>query len=57
LNNQVFGIGDAASALIGAGLTKLTDVNMALLLIGVGVALKILVAVLNKNGIVVSAKY
>jgi len=47
-------IGDAGSLLIGAGLTKLDDVTIALALIGVGVALKILVAYLQKKGLEVS---
>ena len=42
--------------LMGAGLTQITgNLNVALTLIGVGVALKVLVAVLNKQGIEVSS--
>lgn len=49
-------IGDAASMLIGAGLTQLSDITIALTLIGVGVALKILVAFLQKKGIDVKSE-
>lgn len=46
-----------ASALGGAGLTMITsNLNVALTLIGVGVALKVLVAVLNKNDVPVSSQ-
>lgn len=44
----------AGSALMGAGLAKLDDLTVGLSLIGVGAALQILVAVLNKFGIPVS---
>ena len=55
LNNQVFSIGDIASALAGAGLTQITtNIAIALLLIGVGVILEITVAILQKKGIEVS---
>ena len=48
-------IGDAASMLLGAGLTQVTtNLNVALMLIGVGVAMKVLVAVLNKYDVPVS---
>lgn len=47
-------IGDAGSLLIGAGLTKLDVLNVGMLLIGVGVVLKITVAVLQKKGVEVS---
>lgn len=44
-----------ASALGGAGLTMITtSLNVALILIGVAVALKVLVAFLTKEGIDVS---
>jgi hypothetical protein len=49
-------IGDAGSLLLGAGLTKLDQVYLALTLILVGVALKILVAYLKKEGLDVSKK-
>lgn len=49
-------IGDMASALGGAGLTMITsNLNVALILIGAGVVLKVMVAFLNKYGISVSA--
>lgn len=53
MDNKTITVGDAGSLLIGAGLTKLDTVNTALILIGVGVALKILVAYLNYRGIIV----
>lgn len=50
-------IGDMASALGGAGLTMITSsTNLALTLIGIAVALKVLVAVLNKNDVPVSSQ-
>lgn len=56
-NQTNLSIGDLASALGGAGLTLInSNLNTALILIGVAVALKILVAVLNKNGIEVSSR-
>jgi hypothetical protein len=56
--NNVIGIGDVASGLFAVGLTKLNDpsLNTALILIGAGVVLKILVAFLNKGGIQVSSQ-
>ncbi len=57
MNNQNLSIGDMASALGGAGLTQITtNLNVALLLIGIGVALKVLVAVLNKYEIPISSE-
>ena len=53
-NNNTLTIGDAGAMLIGAGLTKLDNLYLALGLIGAGVLLKVLVAVLNKNDIQVS---
>ena len=56
MNQTNLSIGDMASALGGAGLTMIqSNLNVALILIGVGVALKVLVAVLNKYDIPVSA--
>ena len=56
MNNNVLSVGDMASALGGAGLTMITsNLNVALILIGVGVALKVLVAVLNRFDIPVNA--
>lgn len=55
MNNSLT-VNDAGSMILGAGLTQLTtNLNVALILVGVGVGLKILVAVLNKEGIEVSA--
>ena len=55
MNNNVLSIGDMASALGGAGLTMIsTNLNVALTLIGFGVGLKVLVAVLNKFDVPVS---
>ena len=56
MNQTNLSIGAMASALGGAGLTMIqSNLNVALILIGVGVALKVLVAVLNKYDIPVSA--
>lgn len=50
-------VSDLASALGGAGLTMVNgNLNVALILIGAAVALKVLVAVLNRHGIEVSAQ-
>jgi hypothetical protein len=49
-------IGDAGSMILGAGLTQITtNLNIALLLIGVGAGLKVVVAVLQKWGFEVSS--
>jgi len=54
--NTNLSVGDLASALGGAGLTLLTtQLNVALILVGIAVALKVLVAVLSKYGIEVSS--
>ncbi len=47
-------VGDAGSILMGAGLAKLDNLQIGLILIGVGVALKIVVAFLQKQGLPVS---
>ncbi len=53
--NSNLSISDLASALGGAGLTQITtSLNVALMLIGAAVALKIIVAVLNKYDVQVS---
>lgn len=53
--NQNLSIGDMASALGGAGLTQITtDLNVGLLLIGVAVGLKVLVAWLQTLEVEVS---
>lgn len=55
MNNQNLSIGDMASALGGAGLTQITtNLNVGLMLIGAGVVLKIVVALLNKYNVAVS---
>ena len=54
INNQL-SISTAASLLMGAGLAKLDNVNIALILIGIGAVLKIIVAVLQRNNIQVEA--
>lgn len=51
MNDKNLTIGDAGSLLIGAGLTKLDNVTLALALIGAGVLLKITVAFLQKSGV------
>jgi len=57
MNQTNLSIGDMASALGGAGLTMIqSSLNVALILIGAGVALKVLVAVLNKYDIPVSSQ-
>ena len=56
MDNKVWNISQTGSALIGAGLIKLDDLNVGLTLLGVGVALQILVAVLNRFDIPVSVK-
>ena len=54
INNQL-SISTAASLLMGAGLAKLDNINLALILIGIGAVLKIVVAILQKNNIPVEA--
>ena len=51
MDNKSITIGDAGSLLMGAGLTKLDDLVVGLSLISAGVALKIVVAVLQKQGL------
>lgn len=57
MNNQTnLSVGDLASALGGAGLTQIAgNLNVALMLIGAAVVLKVLVAVLNKYDLPVSS--
>ena len=56
MNQTNLSIGDMASALGGAGLTQIaTNLNVALMLIGAGVLLKIVVAFLNKYNVPVSS--
>lgn len=54
MDNKIWNISQTGSALIGAGLIKLDDLQVGLLLVGVGVALQILVAVLNRFNVPVS---
>jgi hypothetical protein len=54
--NEKLSIGDAAALLLGAGLTKLDNLAIGLTLIGVGVALKVGVAYLQRQGLEVSGK-
>jgi hypothetical protein len=55
MDNKNLSIGDMASALGGAGLTQITtNLNVGLILIGLAVALKVLVAILNRYNIPVS---
>lgn len=49
MDTKVWNITQTGSALIGAGLIKIDDVTVGLLLVGIGVALQVLVAVLNKK--------
>lgn len=53
--NKDITVSQTGSALLVAGLTKLDDLYVGLGLIGIGVALKVLVAVLSKEGIVVAS--
>jgi len=56
MNQTNLSVGDMASALGGAGLTMITSsLNVALMLIGAAVVLKVLVAVLNKYDLPVSS--
>lgn len=56
MNTNSLSIGDMATALGGAGLSQIqTNLTIALLLIGVAVTLKVMVAYLNKNDISISA--
>lgn len=49
-------VGDAGSMLMGAGLTKLSEsVSVGLLLVGVGALLNIIVALLQKKDVPISA--
>ena len=55
INNQM-SISTVGSLLMGAGLAKLDNVQLALILIGVGALLKIAVAILQRNNIPVEAE-
>jgi len=55
-NNTTLTLNESGSLILGAGLVQIgTDVQLGLILVGVGAILKILIAVLGKNGIVVSS--
>lgn len=57
LNGNVFTVNDVASAVIGVGLANInSNLPLALSLLGVGVGLKVLIGVLNKLEIPISAK-
>ncbi len=57
MNTNSISVDVAASTLLGAGLSQIgTDLNVAMMLIGTGVALKLLLAVLHKNGIEVNSQ-
>ena len=52
MDSKNLSIGDAGSLLMGAGLVKISeDLMTGLALVGAGVALKIAVAVLQKQGL------
>ena len=55
-NSKIWSITQTGSALIGAGLIKLDDIYVGLTLVGIGVVLQVLVAVLNKYNIPVSTQ-
>lgn len=55
-DKQNLSIDTAGSMLLGAGLTKLSDdLNIGLLLLGVGILLKVGVALLQKYGLEVQS--
>lgn len=54
INNNL-SISTAGSLLIGAGLSRLDSLNVALILIGIGSLMKIIVAFLQKKEIPVEA--
>jgi tetrahydromethanopterin S-methyltransferase subunit H len=48
MNNSLT-LNEAGSLLLGAGLIKIgTDVNIGLILVGIGAAIKIIIAILSK---------
>ncbi len=51
MDNKSLTIGDAGSLLMGAGLAKLDDLVIGLSLVAAGVVLKIVVALLQKQGL------
>jgi len=54
MENKLWNLTNTGMALIGAGFVKLDDLIIGLSLIGAGVVLQVLVAVLNKYNIPVS---
>jgi len=56
MDNKTWSVSATSSALIGAGLTQLTtNLNVALILVGIGVVLQLIVAFLQKAGVPVAA--
>ena len=55
INNNL-SMSTAGSLLIGAGLSRLDTLNVALILIGAGCVMKIIVAVLQKKDITVEGQ-
>ncbi len=55
MTNNNLSLNDAGSLLLGVGLAKLDNVQLGLILLGAGALLKILVAILNKQGIQVQS--
>ena len=51
MDNKALTIGESASVLMGAGIAKLDDLVIGLSLIAAGVILKIVIALLQKNGL------
>jgi len=52
MTDNKYGIGEAGSMLIGAGLVKLdANLTLGLILVAAGTILKIVVAVLQKQGV------
>lgn len=54
MENKNLTVSEAGAILMGAGLVSLNDVQTGLILIGAGVLLKVLVAILQKTGVPVS---
>ncbi len=56
-SNSNLTLSAAGSMILGSGITQIaTDLNVGLLLVGVGVALIVLVSVLNRYGFEVSSQ-
>jgi len=56
MNNTTLSVSEAGGILMGVGLTQLNSaLKVSLILIGAGVFLKVLVAVLNKYNVPVSS--